>query len=338
MRSRGRPPSPAHYFEALREAAGRLPEGLVRLGDPAPPAALIAAESALGRKLPTAYAELLRSFNGVDLFGEMVVVRGVGDTPFGSLVDANRPPPSDELVIAETSEGDLIALGTDHSGRIHRISPDADERWLLGSTLERWLDATIAREEILYDPEGEFRLEAFEPDGEITAAYALKQAERAARRDPGSAFHQHDLGAALRRQGRDERAAQAFARATALDPTNPWPWFDLGRTQHATGDHAAAAESFQSAARTARDPAGARFLAWSLRCLVEQDARAAADQLRAEALRRHPGLVEDLSRAAEADPEDRDAHDLAALLRDPIPLRRRLPIAPPASSSPPRRR
>ncbi len=336
MSRRGRPPGPAHYFESLREAAGRLPEGLVRLGDPAPRAAIAAAESVLGRALPAAYAELLGSFNGVDLFGETVVLLGVGDSLFGSLVEANRPPPAGELVVAQTSEGDLVTLDTGPgSARVHRIRPDAEERWLLGSSLDLWLEATIAREEILYDSDGEFRLEAFEPGGEVTAAHGLKQAERAARKDPGSAFFQHELGLALRRLGRDDRAAQAFARAAELDPPNPWPWFDLGRIQHARGEHGPAAASFQTAAAAASDPAGSRFLAWGMRCLVEQGQRAAADELRAQALQRHPTLIDELKRAAEA--EEGDARELVALLEGNVPLRRRLPVTTAPGKRPTRR-
>jgi tetratricopeptide (TPR) repeat protein len=333
--SRGRSPSPV-YFEALREAAARLPQGLIRLADPASPAEIAAAEQALARKLPHGFAELLRSFNGVDLFGGSVAVLGVGRAPFGSLLEANQPPLAGELVIAETSEGDLVSLetGSESEPRLHRIRPDAEERWLLGSNLTRWLEATIAREEILYDREGEFRLEAFEPDGEVTAATALKQAERAARKDPDSAFNQYELGLAYRRLGRSDRAAQAFARAADLDPTNPWPWFDLGRIQHAQAEHAEAAASFQQAAQHATDPAGARFLAWAVRCLFEKNDRTAADDLRTEALRRHPTLTAELKRAAESDEADGDPQELADLLSGEVPLRRRLSVV---SSTKPRR-
>jgi tetratricopeptide (TPR) repeat protein len=315
----------------LREAAGRLPDGLIRLADPASGAEIAAAEAALGRRFPHGYVELLGSFNGLDLFAGTVVVLGVGTSPFGSVLAANQPPPAAELVIAQTSEEDLINLETESEcePRLFRVRPDADERWLVGSSLARWLEATIAREEILYDRDGEFRLEAFEPDGEVTPATALKQAERAVRKDPDSALNQYELGLALRRLGRADRAGQAFGRSAELDPANPWPWFDLGRIQHATGDHAPAAEAFQQAAERAGGPAGARFLAWAARCLFEADDRTGAERLRAEAVRRHPTLPADLRRAAEAEEGDGDAHALADLLAGEVPLRRRLSVVSP---------
>ena len=211
------------------------------------------------------------------------------------------------------------------------MRPDADERWLAGSDLASWLEATIAHQEILYDRQGEFRLEAFEGDGEITPGYALKQAERAVRKDPGSALAHHELGLALRRLDRKGPARDAFARAAHLDSTNPWPRFDLGRIQHILGEHREAALAFEAAGKLARAEVGARFLVWAARCLVEQNDRASADRLRAEALRRHPTVLEDLRRAAESE-EEGDASDLATLLESDIPLTRRLPLAPGAKT------
>ena len=261
-------------------------------------------------------------------------------------------------MVGQTAEGDLLALEADpatgDSPRLFRLRPDADERWLAGSNLAIWLEATVAREEVLYDREGEFKLEAFEPDGEVTAGYALKQAERAARKDPGSALGQYELGLAFRDLGKLDRAVTAFARAGELDPQNPWPWFDLGRVQHLLGEHGPAAEAFQQAAAGAPGAAGARFLAWAIRCLVEQNDRGAAataDRLLAEARLRHPGLADDLRRAAEAEAEAEaeaaadggatdggDAQELARLCSGDVPFSRRLPLLQPPPGRPPRGR
>jgi tetratricopeptide (TPR) repeat protein len=338
--TRGRAGQPL-YFEALREASGRLPQGLIRLGPPANDFDVAAAETELGRKFPHSYRELLRSFNGVELFGESIVILGVKGSPFGAVVEANRLPMPEnlhagELVIAGTSEGDLVVVepsDVGSQGRLHRLRPDAEERWLAGSSLTAWLEATIAHEEILYDRQGEFKLEAFSADGEITPDYALKQAERAVRKDPVSGFAQYELGAALRALGRLDRAREAFARASQLDPTNPWPRFALGRAQHTLGKHGEAALSFEQAANLSPGQAGGRFLAWAVRCLVEQKDRAAAERLRAQAIGRHPTLADELRRAAEAE-EAGDAAELAGLLEGDVPLTRRLPVMTPG----PRRR
>src|SRR5204862_4018775 len=123
-------------------------------------------------------------------------------------------------------------LAPDGAGaeRVWRLPADSEERWLAGSSFAAWLDATLAAEEVMYDSDGEFLLAAFAEDGEeLAPPFALRRAERALRKDPGSALFQHELGMALRRMGRAEHAAQAFAQAAALDARNPWPWFDLGR-------------------------------------------------------------------------------------------------------------
>ena len=126
------------------------------------------------------------------------------------------------------ARGDRYAL--DGAGRVLRYDAGADERALAGSSFARWLDATVAREQVLYGPDGEYAPDVFDPSGEeVTPLVALRQAERALKQDPGAAGAAHARGLALRRLGRAEAAVDALAEATALDPDNPWPWFDLGR-------------------------------------------------------------------------------------------------------------
>src|SRR6185295_9232732 len=107
----------------------------------------------------------------------------------------------------------------------------ADERALAGTSFERWLDAIVAREQILFGPDGEYAPEVFDPSAqEVVPTIALRQAERALKLDPGAADAEHARGLALARLGRREAALAAFRKATELDAGNPWPWFDLGRT------------------------------------------------------------------------------------------------------------
>jgi hypothetical protein len=331
--------SPALFFEGLRAAVGTLPAGLVRLGAPATPQAIEAAERRLGLALPHSYRQFLGSFDGADLFHESVLVCGVGEETFHSLVQANlreeRPPQG--LVIAEGLSGDRFVLAAGDRGGEERVLCLRDEEvWLAGSSFPRWLEATLAREQILYGPDGEFKLEAFEPDGEeLTPAFALRQAERALRKDADAALPHHDLGVALRRLGRLDRARPAFARAAELDPDNPWPWFDLGRTELALERPREAAEAFGRAAASSPGQEGARFLAWATRALVEAGERAGAERARAEALARHPGLAEELRHAATAAAEgagdataeaEAEAEALAAVFAPgPLPGRR-LPV------------
>jgi hypothetical protein len=341
---RGHRGRPALYFEGFRSALADAPAGLLRAGPPADPAAIAAAEQVLGRPLPHAYDAFLRSFDGADMFHESLVVYGVGPRTFRGLVPGNEAPGPllhpGELVIAEGAGGDRLALSAEDEARVFRLRAGSEERWLAGSSFPRWLEAAIAREAILYDHEGEFRLEAFEEDGEeLTPTFALRQAERALKKDPGSAESHHDLGVASRRLGRLDRAREAFAEAATLDPENPWPAFDHGRTALALDSFVEAAEAFRRAAAAAPGAEGARFVAWAARAARQAGDLAAAEALRREAEARDPALPSSLRRAFEAAADDEAARvEAEALLSVFEPSRRRLPLIeaagePPAKAS-----
>lgn len=318
------------YFEGFRTAVARTADGLIRPGEPATPAQIAAAEKALGRKLPRAYAAFLASFDGADMFHEGLLLCGVGPGAARALADANQPPlppllEPGELIIAEAASGDRYALGAGDDPPVVHLRAGSDERWLCGSSFTRWLEAMLAREQLLYDSEGEFRLEAFEEDGEeLTAPFALRQAERALKKDPGSAESHHDLGVARRRMGKLKGALEAFTTAAELDPGNPWPWFDRGRTELAL--EVGGAESFHRAAALVPGPEGARFLAWAARAARAAGNEKEAESARAEALARDPELGAALRRAAEA-AEDPDAREEAEALAEATePPKKRLPV------------
>jgi tetratricopeptide (TPR) repeat protein len=319
------------YFEGFRTAVARMADGLIRPGEPATPAQIAAAEKALGRKLPRAYAAFLASFDGADMFNESLVLCGVGPGAARPLADANQAPlppllEAGELIIAEAASGDRYALGTGDDPPVVHLRAGSDERWLGGSSFTRWLDAVLAREQLLYDSEGEFRLEAFEEDGEeLTAPFALRQAERALKKDPGSAESHHDLGVARRRMGKLEGALEAFTRAAELDPHNPWPWFDRGRTELALEEEGAA-DSFRQAAALVPGPEGARFLAWAARAARAAGNEQEAEKYRAQALARDAELGASLRRAADA-AEDPDAREEAEALAEAMEApKKRLPV------------
>ena len=200
----------AAFFDRFRSAIARLPAGLIRALPPAAPEDVARAEAALGRPLPASYASFLRSFDGADLFHESIVIAGVGAGAPRSLAALAQDRPG-ELVFAEALSGDRFAL--DAAGRVLRYDPGADERAVAGSTFDRWLDATVAREQILFGPDGEYAPDVFDPLGqEIVPTIALRQAERALKVDPGAADSEHARGLALARLGRRETALAALAR------------------------------------------------------------------------------------------------------------------------------
>jgi hypothetical protein len=324
------------FFETFRAAQARLPAGLIRVGPPAAATAITAAEKQLGRPLPDQLRSFLLSFDGADLFHGAIVIAGVAPDADPTLITlGNGGDQENGLVFAEAGLGDRFIL--DGQGRVFRVRSGSDERVLAGSTFAKWLDATVAREQILYDVEGEFLADAFEPDGEeVTPQTARRQAERALRHDPGSAEAQHDLGTALRRLGRPALAAQAFAAAAELDPANPWPWFDLGRAllEESPAQAMAAATAFWKAAEHEEGLAAARLLAWAARAASQAGDLAQAERARGEAAARHDGIGDDLRRAVDAAEAEGDANTLdearallTALTGLPAPPpRRRLPV------------
>jgi tetratricopeptide (TPR) repeat protein len=297
--SKSRPASaggPERFFEKFRAAATRLPAGLIRVVPPATAEDLARAEAALGRALPEAYASFLRSFDGADLFHESVVIAGVGPGAPRALAELRQDHPG-ELVFAESQAGDRYGL--DRRGRVVRHDEGAEERAVAGTSFARWLDATVAREQLLYGPDGEYAPDLFDPSGEeLLPRVALRQAERALRADPDAPDAEHARGLALVRLGDGAAALGAFARATALDRDNPWPWFDLGRTALELGRPAEALPAFRRAAAAEPGPSGARLLAWAARAAAALGDEAAAAALRAEALGRDAGLPAALERSA----------------------------------------
>jgi tetratricopeptide (TPR) repeat protein len=345
-RRRGREPDgPEIFFDHFRAALARLPAGLIRVMPPADATALARAEAELGRPLPGEYRAFLGSFDGADLFHESVLVAGVGAAAPVRLAELG-PDREGELTFAVGAAGERYLL--DAAGRVVRTDAGADERARAGSGFARWLDATVAREQVLYGPDGEYAPDVFDPSGEeVTPLVALRQAERALKQDPGAAGAAHARGVALRRLGRRSAAVAAFAEATELDPDNPWPWFDLGRAALDDAQAARAVSAFQRAAELEAGPSGGRLLAWAARAAGPG---AEAERLRAAALARDGALVDSLRRAVDAATEDDDPDELAearALLAAIAPgevvvPRRRLPIvseraAPPPPPAPPRR-
>jgi tetratricopeptide (TPR) repeat protein len=321
----------AAFFDRFRSAVARLPAGLIRAPAPGTAEEIAGAEAALGRPLPDEYASFLRSFDGADLFHESVLIAGAGAGAPRVLAELPQER-AGELVFAEALSGDRFALDAD--GRVLRYDPGAEERALAGSSFGHWLDATVAREQMLFGPDGEYAPDVFDASGqEILPKIALRQAERVLKIDPGSADAEHARGLALARLGRRDAALSAFQAATGLDPANPWPWFDLGRTALALRKPAPALSAFRRAAGAVGEAASAaRLLAWAVRAAAARGDGASVEALRAEAVAKDPQLVEHLVRSASAagDESDDDARAEALALLEAVapgtPVPKRLPV------------
>jgi tetratricopeptide (TPR) repeat protein len=317
------------FFDRFRTAIARLPAGLIRAMPPATDDDLARAAAALGRPVPEEYASFLRSFDGADLFHETIVLAGVGASAPRRLTDLAQPH-SGELVFAEALAGDQFAF--DEQGRIIRRDAGAEERVLTGTSFERWLGATIAREQLLFGPDGEYAPDVFEPSGqEVLPRIALRQAERALKIDPGAADAEHDRGLALGRLGRREEAAAAFESAARLDPRSTWSWFDWGRTLLEIGRADKALAAFRGAGALENGATRARLLAWATRAAIAAEDEPAAASLRAEAVACDPALVEGLQRSVREVEDDEPRAEAMALLEAVAPAasraaRVRLPL------------
>ncbi len=321
--TRRRGPAPAGvdpFFYYDRGALARLPAGLLRVGPPAEAADLARVEAELGGPLPPDYAAFLRSFDGADLFHETVLVAGVGpDAPLSLLELSETDAPASAaapLIFATGAADERYGLRPD--GKVVRQDAGSDEQAVAGSGFAAWLDATVAAHQVLYGPDGEYAPDVFDPSGEdVTPLIALRQAERALKQDPGAAGWAHAEGLALNRLGRARAAVDAFERAAALDPDNPWVWFDLGRAGLEADQPARAADAFEKAASLEPGPGGAMLLAWAARARAAQGAADERGSLAQAALRRDPGVVAALVRAvdsAAAEGDDEARAEAAALL------------------------
>ena len=317
------------FFERFRAELKRYAEGVHELGPPAGAAVIARAESRIDRSLPEPFRELLVQWNGALLFHDEVQIFGVS----GARPELDRLA----LVDGETvfGEGPSGPLRFDLRGRVIALDAETEGRTIEGSDFERWLDATMAREGLVYDHEGEFRGDAF-AGVELTEKVLRKRAELASRADPEAPAWQGELGRLLAEAKLFRPAADAFERAVELDPEGSAAWFSLGKLRRELADEAAACEAFRRAGETDSEPTEAAFAfahaARSARAasltdegallakrVIEAEAsfganqRAAAEHLIAEG--DFEGAIERLSLALAVAPDDAELKGVYSLAR-----------------------
>lgn len=244
------------FFDRFRVEIGKYAEAVHELGDPVDAARLAA------QALPGQLADFYRSWNGARLFTDTVTIVPIDEaTPLGAAADAGA------LRLGEWPEGTLELLA---DGRV-RSRDDDGAAIVVGSTLERFLSALMAREGLLVDHEGEFK-DVFDEEG-VEDKVREKQTRAALKADPeAAAWH---LEAAERAFGDgDEAAAEAaLARAVALDEGAGDAWALLGALQRRSNRPNAAAAAAASFARaylaTARGEARAERAAEAARAAGE---------------------------------------------------------------------
>jgi tetratricopeptide (TPR) repeat protein len=232
------------FFESLRTALSRYAAFVHTANLPASPAQLAAASARLPWPLPSSYADFLGSWNGVTLFHEALSLCPVDEV--------QAVGPGDRFLrVGESPDGELWL---DPRGRLRSIDEVAPDPMVSGSDIEHWLDATLAREALLFDREGEFR-DVFEEDGEaLSAPVRRKRALAGARHDPEAALYPYEQAEILCEEADLDGARQLLQQAVTIDPEAGPAWELLGGVLQKLGQTAAAEHAALQAAAATWDP------------------------------------------------------------------------------------
>ncbi len=316
------------FFDRLRTALRKYEDGVHEVGDAVDAKSLKAAERRIGRSLPTGLSDLYRSFDGIRLFCETYTIWGTDGISSSDLDDGL-------IAIGEGPEGLLFV---DKKGIVF-LREEAGDSILAGTTLERFLDAVLAREALLVDREGEFK-EVFEPTGEIDLKVRAKRAQVAIKLDGGAALWHFDAAETALESGEAEAAEAALERALKADEHATAAWAFLGALRRLR-DAQDAEDCFVRSAAGGLAEVRAERLAEAARLALERgDERARrshADSSRkydetlaerffeeAQSLRKNGDDEGALSRAALSSALDPNGE--ATALLDELRRRRKLPV------------
>jgi len=229
------------FFDRFRAAVSRYAEGVHELGDPASKAARKAAAERLGRPLPAGFDDLYTSWDGLRLFTDSFVLESL-----------SRLAVEDERTL-RLGEALGAPLVVDGAGRIYELD-ELGDRLLTGSSVERWLDATVAREGLLVERDGEWK-DVFASGEETLKPEVRKKRIRAGlKADPESATWQLEAAELAFESGTIEEATEALERAVAADAGAGVAWELLGGLRRRSERSADAEACFVRAAESTRDP------------------------------------------------------------------------------------
>jgi tetratricopeptide (TPR) repeat protein len=282
------------FFDRFRTALARYEEGVHLLGEPATEAALANAEARLGARLPEALRDFLRQWNGGFLFHDEIALHGVAGAR-SELDHLARQPAG--LALGTTPSARLFL---DERGRVLAIDEETEARRVEGSSLDGWLAATMAREGLLFDRDGEYKDEVFDGEG-LSEKTQRKRAQLGSKADPAAPAWHEELAAIFDDGGEPESALEelecAVAGTVEGDAGLADAWLAIGGLRHRLGrpDEASA---FVQAARALPDAGEA---AWAWAQAARAEAARDADVARgyaAEVTRLAPGFVAEQREAA----------------------------------------
>jgi len=203
------------FFDRFRVELGKYEDGVHDVGEPVDAAKL--------KGLPAQLADFYRSWNGVRLFADTIVIDPIGSERLG-----------------EWPEG---TLELDSDGRVR--SRDEEGAIVVGSTLEKFLAAVMAREGLLVEHDGEFK-DVFDED-DVAPRVREKQTRAALKIDPDAAAWHLEAAERAFDDGDEAAAEAALARAVALDEGAAAAWALFGALQRRSGRLPAAAASYARA-------------------------------------------------------------------------------------------
>lgn len=229
------------FFESLRTAVGRYAGGVHELAPPADVRTLTATEKQLGVMLPDSHREFLRSFDGVWLFHESMRLAAASE-----LVPVIGGDGATWLRIGETPDGALLMRP--EGGGIYLVDEESPDPLLAGSSTECWLDATLAREGLLVDREGEYR-DVFTEEG-LSLPVRRKRMQLGRRHDPKAALYLFEQAELDAETGDIDAALAALRLCVKLDAQAGPAWellatlcLDSGAREEGEAAAAKAAES-----------------------------------------------------------------------------------------------
>lgn len=264
-----------------KSALLRYEEGVHDLGQPATAEALESASRRCGFALPPSFRDFLTAHDGGTFFHEAYGIRACAEL----LPDTIGWEGDATLYL------DAKRAGKDGELPVVRFEPGAGQRFTVGSRFDRWLDAALARESLVYGPDGEFRDVFDAATAELRPDIMRKREERALQADPDAPATHYELGRLHAHAGRPRRAMEHLERAVDLEPEFAWAHFELGRLQREARRGPQAVDSFLRAAELDPEQAPVSY-AWAARVSAEHGDREGAGRLRARVRLRDPAFAQ----------------------------------------------
>jgi tetratricopeptide (TPR) repeat protein len=258
--------------DRVLSALERWPDGMHDLGEPTVD---------VPQRWPASVVDVYLTMDGARLFGDAIVLH-----------PGKELPPADDDGMVQFGTFDDEPLWFDMKGRVWREDPDTGDRYIDGTTLDRWLLGAIEASGLLFDVDGEFAEDAFTEEGELTTEVAEARARAQVKRDAKAPGPRWRLARLLVAEGELAQAREELEVVVTHDAALAWAWLDLARISEKLGELTGAIDEARAAAEA--NPAHeqrAYFYAEAARYAAMAGDEAQRAQLARDALAVDAGLV-----------------------------------------------